>query len=146
MSAHLRNPGWYRAGLWTVIGIAFSVGLSALTRWAYDYDDLAEWFGADVAGWVVALTKDMRLPEQEREAAYARQLVAAGWQVAACKLADIYDNLGDCRTRSADARRRTAARSRAYLDALRPVVTPAIEPAFRAVADRLAAVEGSLGS
>src|SRR5262245_24841913 len=51
-----------------------------------DYDDIAERFGDDVAGWVVALTKDMRLPENEREFAYTRQLVAAQWQVAACKL------------------------------------------------------------
>src|SRR4051812_7757424 len=32
-----------------------------------DYDDLAERYGTDVANWVVALTKDMRLPEAERE-------------------------------------------------------------------------------
>jgi cytochrome c oxidase subunit I len=32
MVATLRAPGWYRAGLWTLIGIAFSFGLSAGLR------------------------------------------------------------------------------------------------------------------
>src|SRR5216683_2353929 len=33
-----------------------------------DFDDLEEKFGADVARWVAALSKDKRLPEKEREA------------------------------------------------------------------------------
>src|SRR5688572_21773059 len=45
-----------------------------------DYDDLQREFGAEVARVVAALTKDMRLPEQEREAAYDRQLSTAPWQ------------------------------------------------------------------
>ena len=105
-----------------------------------DYDDLAERFGADVAGWVAALTKDMRLPEPEREAAYLRQLVAAGWPAAVCKLADIYDNLGDARHLSPAARQRTVERSRMYLDALRPALPPEAGQAFARVSDRLAAV------
>ena len=28
MAARMRAPGWYRAALWTVIGVAFSYGLS----------------------------------------------------------------------------------------------------------------------
>ena len=39
----------------------------------------------------------MRLPEEEREVKYCEALAASPWQVQACKLADIYDNLGDCR-------------------------------------------------
>jgi (p)ppGpp synthase/HD superfamily hydrolase len=35
-----------------------------------DYDDLIERFGKDVADCVAALTKDARLAEREREAAY----------------------------------------------------------------------------
>src|SRR3954467_9177362 len=35
-----------------------------------DFDDLEERFGARVAGWVAALSKDTRLPDAEREAAY----------------------------------------------------------------------------
>ena len=46
-----------------------------------DYDDLIEHFGPDVARWVAALTKDMRLPHDEREEVYRRTLAAADWQV-----------------------------------------------------------------
>lgn len=111
-----------------------------------DYDEIVERFGPDVADWVAALTKDMRLPEAEREAAYLRQLLAAGWPVALCKLADIYDNLGDSTGLSPRARRRVAARSRQYLDALRPALSPEVEAAFALVAERLAAVEEGLKS
>jgi (p)ppGpp synthase/HD superfamily hydrolase len=54
-----------------------------------DYDDLLELFGQDVADWVSALTKEMRLPETERERTYCAVLSAAPWQVYAGKLADI---------------------------------------------------------
>lgn len=60
-----------------------------------DRDDLIARFGPRVAGWVAALTKDMRLPEEEREAAYRAGLVRAGSEVLAVKLADIFDNLMD---------------------------------------------------
>src|SRR2546423_7576788 len=42
-----------------------------------DFDDLEEKFGARIAGWVGALSKDMRLPDAEREAAYMATLAAA---------------------------------------------------------------------
>src|SRR5436853_7554517 len=32
-----------------------------------DYDDIADEFGRDVARWVAALTKETRLPDDERE-------------------------------------------------------------------------------
>jgi guanosine-3',5'-bis(diphosphate) 3'-pyrophosphohydrolase len=60
-----------------------------------DFDDIEEAFGETVARWVAALSKDKRLPEPEREEAYAKQLVEATWQVRVCKLADIFDNLVD---------------------------------------------------
>src|SRR5216683_2966745 len=56
-----------------------------------DYDDLAERFGATVAGWVATLSKDKRLVEERREEAYVDGLRPAPWQVKVCKLADIYD-------------------------------------------------------
>jgi cytochrome c oxidase subunit 1 len=40
MAARLRAPGWYRAGLWTAIGIAFSYALSIGLRALWDYDTL----------------------------------------------------------------------------------------------------------
>ena len=61
-----------------------------------DYDDIAEAFGDDVARWVGALTKDMRLQDDAREAAYIKVLAESEWPVIICKLADIYDNTTDC--------------------------------------------------
>lgn len=106
-----------------------------------DCDDIIENFGPDVARWVAALTKDMRLPDDEREEAYRRTLAAADWQVKVCKLADLYDNLGDSRHLSADGRNRTAAKSRLYLDAIRTGLPPEAAPAVRLVEERLAAIE-----
>ena len=83
-----------------------------------DYDDLAERFGARVAGWVAALSKDTRLPDDEREAAYMATLAAAEPAVKLAMLADIFDNLTDSRHLSPTARARTAERSRRYLAAL----------------------------
>ena len=62
-----------------------------------DYDDLIESFGPDVARWVAALSKDSRLPNDEREEAYCKVLASSDWQVKVIKMADQYDNLSDCR-------------------------------------------------
>lgn len=83
-----------------------------------DYDDLAERFGDKVAGWVGALSKDMRLPEGEREAAYIAKLATAEPAVKIAKLADIYDNLTDSRHLSPKARQRTVERTSKYLAAI----------------------------
>ena len=83
-----------------------------------DFDDLSERFGPRIAGWVAALTKDMRLADDDREAAYMRTLAAADPAVKLAKLADIFDNLTDSRHLSPPARARTAERSRRYLAAL----------------------------
>ena len=60
-----------------------------------DFDDIEKRYGAEIARWVAYLTKDMRLPEKEREQAYIAALMEAPWQVHVCKLADIFDNLLD---------------------------------------------------
>jgi len=83
-----------------------------------DFDDLAERYSSEVAEWVALLTKDKRLPETAREKAYLRQLTSAPWQVQACKLADVYDNLADLATMAAERRRKSHERARQYLDAL----------------------------
>src|SRR5439155_12665443 len=44
---------------------------------ATDYDDIGERFGQRVAGWVAALSKDTRVPDEERERAYMATLAAA---------------------------------------------------------------------
>jgi len=83
-----------------------------------DYDDLVERFGATVAAWVAALSKDKRMREEQREAAYMQTLASAPWQVKVCKLADIYDNLTDFANLAAKGRKKALNRSRQYLDAL----------------------------
>jgi guanosine-3',5'-bis(diphosphate) 3'-pyrophosphohydrolase len=83
-----------------------------------DADDIVERFGPDVHRWVATLTKDKRLPDAERERAYAAALVAGGWQVHICKLADVYDNLLDSSHVPPEKRRTTVERARFYLDAL----------------------------
>lgn len=83
-----------------------------------DFDDLEEKFGARIAGWVGTLSKDMRQPDTEREAAYMATLAHAEAAVKIVKLADLFDNLTDCRHLSPAARRRTAERSTKYLAAL----------------------------
>lgn len=60
-----------------------------------DFDDLEQQFGQAIALAVAAHTKDARLPEPEREAAYDRQLSVASWQARLVKLADVYDNYCD---------------------------------------------------
>lgn len=79
-----------------------------------DYDDLAGEFGPAVADAVAALSKDSRLAEAQREAAYDRQLAAASWQARLVKLADVYDNFCDLvddtkRGRAAEKIRRAIA-------------------------------------
>jgi len=95
-----------------------------------DYDDLVGRFGAEVADCVAALSKDTRLPEAEREAAYLRQVLAGDWRVAVCKLADGYDNLSDFRVLSPAGQAKQLGKVSEYLDALRPAVPPEARPAF----------------
>lgn len=109
---------------------------------ATDADDLIERFGPDVARWVGALTKDMRLPHDAREAAYADALRAAEWQVKALKLADLYDNLSDSKHLPPAGRAKTAAKARFYLDAIAVGLPDPVRPALALVEARLAALAG----
>jgi guanosine-3',5'-bis(diphosphate) 3'-pyrophosphohydrolase len=111
-----------------------------------DCDDIIEKFGPDVARWVAALTKDMRLPHDEREAEYARVLAAADWPVKVLKLGDLYDNLGDCKSFSVGGRRATAAKSRFYLAALRTGLPPEAQPALKLVESRLRELQSGFTS
>ncbi len=60
-----------------------------------DFDDIEKSYGQEIAHWVAFLTKNKALPDADREADYIRRLVGAPWQVQACKLADVFDNLID---------------------------------------------------
>jgi guanosine-3',5'-bis(diphosphate) 3'-pyrophosphohydrolase len=60
-----------------------------------DYDEVQAEFGDDIAQAVARLTKDKRLPEEERERRFYEQIDEGGWIVRLVKLADAYDNLSD---------------------------------------------------
>lgn len=60
-----------------------------------DYDELLEAFGAEVADLVAALTKNMALPEAQREQEYDARLARADWRARLIKLADVFDNHSD---------------------------------------------------
>ena len=102
-----------------------------------------ERFGAEVASWVAALSKDSRLQEAERESAYEAQIARASWQVKVCKLADMFDNLQDLPTARPEQRARTFKKMHRYLEALRtpPIPEPVRRPC-ELVTQMLAEVEG----
>jgi guanosine-3',5'-bis(diphosphate) 3'-pyrophosphohydrolase len=60
-----------------------------------DRDDLIKEFGDKIAEYVALLSKDKRMEEAVREAAYIKQLKGAPLPVKLIKLADVYDNLTD---------------------------------------------------
>lgn len=66
-----------------------------------DCDEVIEHFGPRVAALVADLTKDKRLPEEQREKAYFDQLEAAPLEAKLIKLADTIDNLIDSSTMAA---------------------------------------------
>ena len=111
-----------------------------------DCDDLVEQFGPTVAGWVATLSKDKRLPDDQREAAYCAGLAQAPWQVKVCKLADIYDNLSDGSSLPAKGIQRTLARTRHYLDALNQNLPPEARRAFEIVSELHGRLRASVGA
>jgi guanosine-3',5'-bis(diphosphate) 3'-pyrophosphohydrolase len=108
-----------------------------------DYDEIAKRFGPDIAGWVAALTKDMRLEQDLREEEYHRVLASSPWQVVVCKLADIYDNLTDSKSLSPRGRQWGMKRAAGYLDAMRLTLPPEAQAAFAAVERRLEQVRAA---
>lgn len=105
-----------------------------------DFDDVAEQFGEEIAGWVATLSKDKRLKETEREEAYVAGLREAPWQVQVCKLGDVYDNLLDARTSDAKKRSTALRNARRYLDALKSD-RPEVDRRWKLVSDLLADLE-----
>jgi guanosine-3',5'-bis(diphosphate) 3'-pyrophosphohydrolase len=83
-----------------------------------DYDDIEKGFGAEIAEWVRALSKEKRDREPEREKKYVDGLAQAPWQVKVCKLADVHDNLLDSEHFAPQQRARTFRNSRKYLSVL----------------------------
>ena len=75
-----------------------------------DYDEIHLNFGEKVAMLVSALTKNMSMPEAQREDAYDRQLAAAPWEARLIKLADVFDNITDAPTPAMEAKARDKVR------------------------------------
>jgi guanosine-3',5'-bis(diphosphate) 3'-pyrophosphohydrolase len=111
-----------------------------------DYDDIVERFGPDVARWVAAVSKDPRMEFEAREAEYRKVLAASDWQAKVVKLADLYDNVGDCKHFSPKGQRATAEKSRLYLAAVRDGLPPEAQGAVKLVEARLAELESRLTS
>jgi guanosine-3',5'-bis(diphosphate) 3'-pyrophosphohydrolase len=89
-----------------------------------DFDDVEEKYGTEIATWVSYLTKDKRLPENEREQAYIQRLQEAPWQVQVCKLADVFDNLMDAVHLPQDRQQRQLKRVDQYFSMLRQIDAP----------------------
>ena len=105
-----------------------------------DYDDLLEQFGREVADLVVCLSKDKRIVEPQREAAYDEQLAAGPWPAKLIKLADVYDNLADAA--SDNARRRLLDKARRALALAQD--DPALQRAVKSVQALVREVEREL--
>ncbi|MFA6599491.1 MAG: HD domain-containing protein [Candidatus Omnitrophota bacterium] len=80
-----------------------------------DRDDLEKRFSENVAQWVSLLSKDKRMKESVREAAYLRQLKDAPLPVRLIKLADVYDNLTDAVNLSPKGQRKMGKTAMKYL-------------------------------
>lgn len=106
-----------------------------------DFDDVEAKFGAEIAEWVAALSKDKRQRDAKREPAYMRQFTAAPWPVHVCKLGDIFDNLMDSIHTDAKQQAKTVNRSQTYLDALKPHLTAKSRKPFAIVSKLLAEME-----
>jgi guanosine-3',5'-bis(diphosphate) 3'-pyrophosphohydrolase len=81
-----------------------------------DYDDLEGRFGATIADIVAAMTKNMMLPEKERERDYDARLAAGDWRARLVKLADVYDNWCDSQELSPESRKKLVGKAKRALD------------------------------
>ena len=100
-----------------------------------DRDDIIARFGPEVGDWVAQLSKDTRLADEPREAAYCKTLSESCWQVRICKLADMYDNLSDMGHMPPEKRGRTLQRTQMYFDALKKNLPEQARNAFEIVQD-----------
>lgn len=100
----------------TVFGVDDEVALAAallhdvIEDTPCDYDDVSTRFGDEVAGIVASLTKNMLLPEAEREREYDERLARSDWRARLIKLADSYDNLLDLSPMDGESTDRYTAR------------------------------------
>ena len=93
-----------------------------------DYDDLVSRFGKEVADLVAAMTKDMRLPEAEREEAFLLQVERAPLKARIVKLCDNYDNLTDSLAFTPEKRREGARRKRPHVESIAATLPAEYQP------------------
>ena len=103
-----------------------------------DFDDIEKHWGKEIARWVAFLTKNKAMPEAEREEDYVQRLLQAPWQVQACKLADVFDNLIDLDHLPPDRRRHGLERAEQYLHALQTRPAPELQKPLAMVLQLLA--------
>lgn len=105
-----------------------------------DYDDVHAAFGRTVADGVADLTKDMRMPEPEREPAYDARLRRSSWRVQLVKLADVYDNLSDARSHPERDPAKLIAKARRAIQCAEPAADhPAVRRAVSLLESLIAA-------
>jgi 5'-deoxynucleotidase YfbR-like HD superfamily hydrolase len=109
-----------------------------------DYDDLYEQFGQRVAEYVVALTKDPRLPEEEREERYLQAIAAAPPVVQLCKLADAYDNVLSSTELTKKQQTKTLHKANDLLDKLEPNLPDDARHAFDLLRELIEQTSGGL--
>ena len=109
-----------------------------------DFDDLERHFGQRVAQYVALLSKDKRLPEDERERAYVATLAEAPVEVKLCKFGDTYDNLVDAESLSPEARRKTVRRARELMQLLGASLPQAWKRVLPLVQQRIDAVASGI--
>lgn len=105
-----------------------------------DFDDLEKEFGGEIAGWVALLSKDTRLAEKPREAAYQQQIAAAPDAVKLIKLADMHDNILDAETAAPGQLERSFEKAKVMLKAVEQNASPRVQAAIEKVKAHLQAV------
>lgn len=110
-----------------------------------DYDDIEEGFGRGVADCVAAMTKNMLLRYEEREADYDARLARADWRARIVKLADCYDNLSDALEKRKPARSLANMLARCERALALAAADASLQPASRRAIDALRALMDEVG-
>ncbi len=104
-----------------------------------DRDEIAELFDADIASWVAAMSKDMRMEHDAREAAYDAQLADAPWPARLIKLGDVFDNMTD-----APPAKKASAIAKAHRAIALAGAEPELDLAVERVREQIASVESTV--
>jgi guanosine-3',5'-bis(diphosphate) 3'-pyrophosphohydrolase len=123
--------------------LAAAVLHDAIEDTTADFDEVLELFGERVAGFVAVLSKDKRLPEDERERAYLERLAGAPVEAKLVKLGDTLDNLFDSAALTPAARSRAVRRARELVERLAPGFPREWQRALDLVREEVARLEGA---